>query len=389
MKIDTGIEKRGNSFRFTVYCGYDLAGKQIRKTETFKPAEGLTERQAIKAAKEEYIHFKNRCNGQQEFNENMRFKDLVDQYFKIYAPNKLKPVTLYNYKHMIDLRLIPYFGNKKLKDINTAMLSSFFCSMIKSDGQPLASRSVERIFNVMQSLMRFAESQHFIKETPCKGVMLPKSDSTIDEKRKYLTEDELPRFLKMLHPEESENVLDRIIMILLYSGMRSGECLGLSWSDIDFENNIIRITHSLSEIGGNHFLTTPKTKTSIRFIHMSEPLKRLFLLQKTYQMQLQSMSVNFMHPEMVFTTYDGQYKGRTYLNSQFRRLLEGTEFEFMTLHCLRHTNATLLLNSGVDLKIVSEHLGHSGVNITGNVYAAVLKSSKQKTAEIIELKLAK
>ncbi|MDO4513957.1 MAG: tyrosine-type recombinase/integrase, partial [Lachnospiraceae bacterium] len=71
------------------------------------------------------------------------------------------------------------------------------------------------------------------------------------------------------------------------------------------------------------------------------------------------------------------------------RYLKGTDFEFMTLHCLRHTNATLLLNSGVDLKIVSEHLGHSDVGTTANIYTDILDSTRKKTAEIIELKLAK
>ena len=91
---------------------------------------------------------------------------------------------------------------------------------------------------------------------------------------------------------------------------------------------------------------------------------------------------------MVFTSASGNYKDRSCLNTGFKRFLKGTEFEFLTLHCLQHTNATLLLNSGVDLKIVSEHLGHSDVGTTGNIYADVLASSRQKTAQLIELKLA-
>jgi len=74
--------------------------------------------------------------------------------------------------------------------------------------------------------------------------------------------------------------------------------------------------------------------------------------------------------------------------TSFKRFTKGTEFETMTLHQMRHLNATLLLNSGVDLKIVSEHLGHSGVEVTADVYADVLKSSKMKIADLISLKLA-
>ena len=87
---------------------------------------------------------------------------------------------------------------------------------------------------------------------------------------------------------------------------------------------------------------------------------------------------------MVFTSETGNYKDRSTLNTSFRRKLKGTEFEFMTLHKLRHSTATFLLNTGIDLKIVSEHLGHSDVNITANVYTDVLESTKRKTAQILD-----
>lgn len=90
---------------------------------------------------------------------------------------------------------------------------------------------------------------------------------------------------------------------------------------------------------------------------------------------------------MVFTSALGNYRDRQSVYHSFKRFTLGTELEDMTLHQLRHGCATLLLNNGVDLKIVSEHLGHSGVEVTANVYADVLKSSKMKVAELISLKL--
>ena len=91
---------------------------------------------------------------------------------------------------------------------------------------------------------------------------------------------------------------------------------------------------------------------------------------------------------MVFTSGLGNYKDRSCLNTSFRRHLKKTEFGFMTIHKLRHSNATLLLNAGVDIKVVSEHLGHSDIGTTGNIYADVLNATRRKTADIIELKLA-
>lgn len=90
---------------------------------------------------------------------------------------------------------------------------------------------------------------------------------------------------------------------------------------------------------------------------------------------------------MVFTTENGNYIDRSRLNTQFRNFVKDTDFDFITLHSLRHCNATLLINSGIDLKIVSELLGHSDVSTTANVYADVLQSSKARVADLISLKL--
>ena len=81
---------------------------------------------------------------------------------------------------------------------------------------------------------------------------------------------------------------------------------------------------------------------------------------------------------MVFTSAKGNYCDRSALRTSFKRFLKGTEFEFFTLYQLHHCNATLLLNSEVDLKEVSEHLGHCDISVTANIYADVLKSTKSK-----------
>ena len=390
-RVDTGIVQRGSSYTFTVALGMDSNGKQIRKTTTFNPPEGMSEKKADKLAKEEYIHFKNRCKGMSAFNENMRFRDLVEEYFKIYAPNKLKPITTYNYRKMIDYRFIPYFGNKKLKDINTAMLTDFFNNQTDTDKagniKSLSPATVKRLYIIMQSLFSFATSQRYLKESPCNGVILPQKDATADEKRRYVTEAELARFLPLF---EEYSAFNTIIKLLLYTGLRSGEALGLQWNDIDFKNKLITVNHTLSDVGGKHFLTTPKTKNSKRTIAISQSVADLLQEHRRHQWELQIiLGSDFSHPEMVFTSDRGNYKDRSCLNTSFRRFLKGTEFEFLTLHCLRHCNATLLLNSGVDIKIVSDHLGHSTIGTTANIYADVLEASKRKTAEIIEFTLAK
>lgn len=386
-RVDSGILQRGKSYTFTVALGMDLNGKQIRKTTTFIPPEGMTEKKADKLAKEEYIKFRERCKGLASFNENMRFAELAEEFFKVYAPNKLKETTAYHYKHYSDARFLPYFGNMKLKDISTAMLTDFFNNMTDQHGRKLKPSSVKRIYSYMQTMWTFAVNQRIIKESPCKGVILPSSALAAehDSRKKFLSETELPEFMQLF---DEDTDFEREIKILLLTGMRSGECLGLKWENIDFENRMIHITHTLSCVSGDKFLTTPKTKTSKRYIAMSSTVYELLKQQRLDQMKLQlAFGSLFKHPEMVFTNHEGDYVDLNYLNKRFKKHLAGTKFETMTLHCLRHSNATLLLNSGVDLKIVSEHLGHSEIAVTADIYTDVLESSKRKTAELIEFKL--
>lgn len=382
-KVDTGIIQRGKTYRFTVCMGYDVNGKQIRHTTTFTPPEGLTQKKADKLVKEEYVHYSNRCKGLYNLKENMRFSELVEEYFRLYAPNSLKPVTAYNYEKHINYHFMDYFGNKKLKDITTATITHFFAthkSMVRGEMKTLSPANAKRIYCILQSLFKFAVMQGCIKETPCKNVILPKKDPLEEDKQMHLTAEELPEFLSMF---QNYSAFNTIILVLLFTGMRSGECLALQWEDIDFKNKKIYIRHSLSDVGGTHFLTTPKT--SIRHLYMDDNLVALLKKHRAEQRKLQmSLGSSFLHPEMVFTSATGNYKDRSCLNTQLKRFLKGTKFEYLTLHKLRHTNATLLLNNGINLKIVSEHLGHSDIQITAKTYTAVLDSSRMKTAELME-----
>lgn len=367
------------SYRIRVSLGYDINGSQIQKTATFKLPPNTSESKGRKMAQEYAVEFERHCRGYSMLNENMRFSELAEWYFTNYAPVELKETTAYNYKSAYSNHLAAKLGNVKLKDITTPKITELMQSL---DLKPI---TVKKIYVVLQSIFTRGVEQGFIRDTPCKHVILPKRRHI---KKSVLDEEEIKSFLSMLDTKEWDSVLKTIIKVLLFTGMRSGECLGLKWEDIDFENRSISISRNLADIGGKHFLTPPKTESSIRTIGMSETLCDILLAHKERQEQLvKNLGSKCAHPEMVFTSSLGNYRDRQSVYHSFKRFTKDTEFSNLTLHQLRHCNATLLLNSGVDLKIVSEHLGHSGVEVTANVYADVLKSSKAKVAELISLKL--
>lgn len=373
------VNKRGNTFQIVVSLGLDVNGKKIRKTTTYKPPENTTPKKAEKLAHEFAIEFERKCKGMTSLNENMRFCDMAEWFIDNYAKNELKEITAYNYESQIKNHLLPELGNIKLKDFTPAKITVFFKT------RTYAPATCRKVYVILQSIFARAVEQGFIKETPCtKAVILPKAKQP-KEKKPFLNEHQAKDLLIMV---EDSTQFNRIIKVLLYTGMRSGECLALRWQDIDFENKTIHIENTLTDVGGKHWLQPPKTKTSNRYIALSDILAKIFLEQKQYNDEkIAKLGKDYKYPEMVFTTDSGNYVDRSGLNTQFRCFVKGTDFDFITLHSLRHCNATLLINSGIDLKIVSELLGHSDVSTTANVYADVLDSAKAKVADLISLKL--
>ncbi len=374
------ITKRGNTFRIRVFVGTDINGKSLIKSTTFTPPDGVTVKRAEKLAQEYAFEYERHCRGYVDLNENMRFSELAEWYFTNYAPIELKESTIYTYKGQYKNHIAPVIGNMKVKDITTPKLTQVIQSY------ELNPATVKKLYVIIQSIFRRGVEQGFIRDTPCHNILLPKRKTS--RRNKALEEDKLKRFVSFLNEKPWDEDFKRIIKVLLYTGMRSGECLGLAWEDVDFEHNIISINHTLTDLGGKHHLTPPKTESSIRQIAMGHDLKQILLAQRTYIEDLKlALGDDFAHPEMVFVSALGNYRDRNSVYHSFKRFTKGTEFSDMTLHQLRHCNATLLLNQGFDLKVVSAHLGHCNINVTADIYADVLRSMKAKAADQIELAL--
>lgn len=379
------ITNRNGKFLIRVFTGRDISGKQIVKSTTYVPPEGTSPKKAEKLAQEYAFEFERHCKGYAQLNENMRFSELAEWYFENYAPEELKPTTVLNYESQYRNHIAPILGNKKLKDITTPMLTEFLKVLGKE--HHLNPISVRKVYIVVQSIYRRALQQGFARDNPCQNVIIPKKRDS--GKRYSLSEEETKRFLHLIRDKPWDEDVKRILIVLLFTGMRIGECLGLAWEDIDFEKKTIFIHHTLSCVDGECYLDSPKTKSSIRLIAMNSTVEKCLRDQQAYVGELKTALGNkYAHPEMVFPSGLGNYRDRCSVYHSLKRMTKGTEFEDMTLHKLRHCNATLLLNSGVDLKVISEHLGHCDIGVTANIYADVLQKQKIRLADTIDDKLS-
>ena len=371
------ITHRGNTFRIRVFVGTDINGKKIMKSTTFTPPDDVTPKKAEKLAQEYAFEFERQCRGYTQFNDSMRFSELADWYFTNFAPIELKESTIYTYKGQYKNHIAPVLGNMKLKDITTPKLTQIMQSY------DLNPSTVRKVYVIVQSIFRRAVEQGFIRSNPCHNVILPKNRE--QTKVMALNEGELHRFVTLINESSCDEELKRIFLFLLLTGMRCGECFGLSWDDVDFENMTISIRHTLNDIGGKHSLTAPKTRKSIRTICMNETTAAILKDQREYVNQMKAaLGSEYTHSEMVFPSAKGNYRDRSSVLTSLKRMTKGTEFEHMTLHKLRHCNATMLLNAGIELKAISDHLGHCDINVTADIYADVLEGMKRNIAVSIQ-----
>lgn len=379
------ITKRNGSYLIRVSMGRDVNRKQIIRSTTYKPPEGISEKKAEKLANAFAVDFENKCRYYSQYNENMKFSELANWYFANYSEVELKAVTAMNYKSQYSNHIKEYLGHKKLKEFTPPMITDYLKMLHTKDG--LSASTCRKVYIVVQSIFKRGLEQGFLRENPCHNVILPK-DKNRAKKRYSLTVEETIRFIQLVKGSDKDADVKRIIIFLLFTGTRIGECLALNWEDIDFENRSIHIRHTLAKGPNGLFLDTPKTSSSYRTIGMNDTAFDILKEQKAYCADLKyALGNKYAHPEMVFPSGLGNYRDRCSVYHSLCRITVGTEFADMTLHKLRHCNATILLNSGVELKMISEHLGHSGVEITANIYADVLQSQKIKMANILELKL--
>lgn len=381
-KVAPGIRCRGGSkYEFNVSAGYDGAGKHIRKYTTFTAPDNISESKADKLAVEAFFEFSKKARGNKYFGENMRFNQLCDIYFSEYAPNKLKKVTAEHYKSNVKNHIAPVFGNRKLKDIATSDVSAFLTGL---DCKPLTANKIKIVFH---SILKYAVSQKYISSNPCSGAIWKgNTEREYDEIENVLSLQQAQKLMELL---DEYSAFNTIIKLLLLTGMRSGECLGLRWSSIDFDKKTIFIDKTLSYAENTWFLSTPKTVRSTRTISIDDTaIDILKKHQEEQNKQKDIVGAAWQLPDMVFTSCTGHWYDRSLLNSQFRRFVKRNKEVLgldhnLTIHGLRHTNAALLLYAGEDIENISAHLGHASSDITSRVYAHMYAEVKVRMAKTV------
>ena len=251
---------------------------------------------------------------------------------------------------------------------------------------------------VEDDYLRYNPSDNALKE-------LKRAHNTDTEKKKALTKEEQKIFEDFLSASPKYNRWQPIFTVMLWTGMRVGETVGLRWEDIDFENNLININHTLvyySKKETNncvYAINTPKTSAGNRSIPMLPVVKDAFLKEKWFQEETEQ-NCNVVidgYTDFVFINRFGGVQHQGTLNKALNRIVRDCNYEILdksskneiillpkfSCHILRHTFTTRMCEAGVNIKAMQEILGHSDSGTTLDIYTDATKDFKRN--EIINL----
>ena len=243
----------------------------------------------------------------------------------------------------------------------------------------LSPKTIHRIHSFISVVFTQAEMEMLIQFNPARKV-LPPSSPTHDPN--YLQPEQAEEILKALETEPIK--WKTMINLLIVSGIRRGELLGLKWGKIDFEHRQIRVDNCVSYLPGVGIYEGPTKTRNTRYITI--PAETMILLRKYRAHQAEerlSFGDQWVESDYVFTRDGGGPMHSTALNSFLRKFSKRHDLPYLNPHCFRHTCASILISEGVDVVTVSKMLGHATPTTTMEFYAHAIEESKRKATECI------
>lgn len=318
---------------------------------------------------------KNTFNLSKANSGSTRFDDILTQWMNSNRV-RLKGATENKYQYMIDKHIKPTLGSYKISRLTSEVINSFLGYKLKhgklNGTGGLSSSYVKGMSVIIGSALKFAADEGLCSLSK---ISIHKPQETKKELQ-ILSLTAQQKIEDLVSSDADETKIG--ILLALHAGLRIGEICALEWNDIDFSNSLIHVRHTITRVKcpdnnqKTHLvLDTPKTETSIRDIPITSVL--LSVLKNSKQHSASNYVVSTNKQFVSTRTFDYRY----------RRALESMGVSIVNFHALRHTFATRCIEVGVDIKTLSELLGHSNVNITLSTYVHSSLELKRKQIEKI------
>ncbi len=335
----------------------------------------------------------------------------VNQIYDSYIKQKydLKPSTRANYIYTYDHYVRESFGKRRAATIRFTDVKEYYYNLLTQEG--FSPATVDNIHTQLHPAFQMAVREGVLRVNPASGALteIKKSHVWVKTKRKSLTVAEQKAFMNYLFENHQYQGWKPVITVLIGTGMRIGECLGLRWQDLDFENRSISVNHNLvhrryDEEGGCLHISTPKTEAGTRTIPMIQEVYDAFL--EEYQIQ---QITGFCTQEIegysgfVFASSDGTVT----IPSEVNRMIHTVTAEYnkeetanakkerreplllpdFSAHHLRHTFCTRLCENETNLKVIQSIMGHKDIQTTMDIYADCTDEKKKEVLSNMEDKI--
>jgi integrase len=293
--------------------------------------------------------------------------------------------TYVNSRGWAENHILPALGQMQLQQLKTHHIQAFYHDLILKKG--LAASTVRGIHSTLRGALEQAFREQKLSKNPAQHVVLPK----IEEKEmRYLTGEEVERLIEAANAHK----LGCLFIVAAATGMRRNELLALTWEDIDLEQGMIRVRHSLGyhNIDGSGYtyeVEIPKSRGSKRTI-----LLPTFAIEALHQHRVQLLEMRQKAKEwhnlgLAFPNAQGQHRCPNGMYTTYKRFLRKAGIADANFHAIRHGHATNLLEMGENPRVVQERLGHSNVGITLRIYAHVTPTMQQQTVAKLNARFGK
>lgn len=306
----------------------------------------------------------------------MSVAEYLESWLILSVQDRTAPRTLETYRHTVESFIVPYIGSIKLNNLSAAHIEA----MYKKLGERIQPSSVHRAHRVLRTALNRAVKKGILNSSPMVRVEPPSAKTKHRDILDLVSVGRMVEYLRIHHPVSYVGV-----KIALATGLRRGELCGLKWSDFDQERRILRVVRSRQRRNGVDIVGAPKTSGSVRPVPIGADTADL-LLSWLGKQQLHAAERQEVWSDDVYILrrLDAMVIDPMTLSRDFRKALKALDLPDMSFHDLRHLHATLLLESGVPMKVVSERLGHSSIILTANTYSHVTETMQADAVAKIE-----
>lgn len=294
--------------------------------------------------------------------------------------SQLKPTTWDSYNRTIKLHVLPRLGSTPLQHVSATALNALYSELLRNgrcDGNGgLSERSVSYVHRILHKAFADAVDAQQIPQNPVSRARPPKAGKIGAEALRSWTPEELRAFLE--HTKGSR--LHTVWVLASMTGMRRGELLGLRWSDVDFDGARLSVRRTLVSIAYKTHLSTPKTGRP-RVIDLDPATVEVLREEhRLRELDRNAWGDGYDDQDLVFAREDGTPIHPDRLSKAFDQAVSRSGLPRIRLHDLRHTHASIALQAGVPVKVVSERLGHESPAFTLKQYAHVMPGMQATAA---------